>query len=315
MPASVGAFILPSLAGTLTASVVGGAIVGAAIGGITAAITGGDIGKGLLFGAVGGAVTGAISYGLGSVMESMKLSSQVNWASGETVGGIPKEALTNQMSITSANATGGVPNLIPEGAKVVTEAGQAAGKSGFLSSLGKSLGAGFGQAAIGAGIGGIKDVYLAKKAGELQMSEAEKNRELEREKLRSAEARASMSGGGGGSGGSGPDYTIDELIRRDKMAAQEERTSILAKVDAELNAQKALRRQEYAEAGAGRERASAGARVGTGSRGGSRSTETLVDVQNRIRAGEDAQGNPNTGVIPPVKYVPPGQAVPEEQVA
>ena len=141
--------------------------------------------------------------------------------------------------------------------------GAAAGaeKSSFLSSLGKSMGGGFGVQAVGAGIGAIKDVYLGKKQAEMQMSEAEKNRELEREKIASAERIAGMRGGGGGGGGGGPDYTIDELIRRDREAAQQERQTVLAKVDAELNAQKALRQQEYAEAGAARERAAAGASV------------------------------------------------------
>jgi hypothetical protein len=55
--------------------------------------------------------------------------------------------------------------------------------------------------------------------------------------------------------------------------------------------------------------ATAGALRGASSRTGSSSTETIVDVQDRIRAGENAQGAPNTGVIPPVTYVPPEQYV------
>ena len=174
MPAAVGAFVLPSLAGTLTASVVGGAIVGAAIGGITAAITGGDIGKGLLFGAIGGAVTGAVTYGLSSVMNSMQVGAEATYQSGAS-GTMFKEgslvtSLGEQGGVTAASRTSQAAYVLGGGAA------EEGAKSGFLSSLGKSLGGGFGVQAVGAGIGAIKDVYLGKKQAEMQKMQREGGR-------------------------------------------------------------------------------------------------------------------------------------------
>lgn len=324
MPAAVPviAGISAFATGSLGGAIITGAIVGAAIGGISAAITGGDIGKGILFGAVGGAVTGAVTFGLSSVLSSTGTGARAAFHSTQAGSGVQGVGgLVGDTSVTALGREAATSSVTQLTGSTALKTGAAAasgggGGSGFLSKLGKSLGGGFGQAAVGAGIGAVKDVYMGKKAAELQMSEAEKDRELKREELRSLEKRAGMGrGGGGGGGGGGPDYTIDELILRDRKAAEEERKSVLAKVSAELDAQKSLNRQEWGELAEARGRAAAGAAVSTGGGARSRSTETIVDVQERIRAGEDAQGNPNLGVIPPVEYVPPGQASPEEQVA
>ena len=308
MPAAIGAIAVPFL-GALGQAVVGGAILGAAIGGITAAITGGDIGKGILFGAIGGAVVGGVTHGLSAVMDTMKVGAQATYQSG--AGGTMFQegalvtSLGEQGGVVAASATDRAAYTLGMGA---TETAKEGVKSGFMSKLGDSLSTEFGVAAVGQGIGALGEMYTSGKTLEAQAEQAELNRQIEREKMRSAERiagiRASASGGSSG-GAQGPDYTIDELILRDRKAAEEERTSILAKVGAELDAQKQLKNQEFGELAAARGRASEGASVSTGSRTGSRSTETLADIQDRIRAGENAAGDPNTAVVPDVEYVPP----------
>ena len=307
MPAAIGAVAVPMLGG-LGQAVVGGAILGAAIGGISAAITGGDIGQGILFGAIGGAVVGGVTYGIGSVMTTMEVGAQATYESGIAGTMFEEGAL-----VTSLGESGGVAasTYTESAAYALSGAAEVAADgatSGFMSKLGDSLATEFGVAAVGQGIGALGEMYTTNKTLEAQAAEAEKNRELEREKIASAEKIAGMqygSSGGSSGGASGPDYTIDELIERDLRAAEEERTTVLAQVSAELDAQKQLQDQEWGELAAARGRASEGANIGAGSRTGSRSTETLADVQDRIRAGEDAAGEPNTAVVPDVEYVAP----------
>jgi len=295
MPAALGAFLLPSLGGTIWAGVVGGAIIGAGIGALTSAVTGGDIFKGALFGAVGGAVLGAASFGIDKVFTGMNIS-----------GGAGQSVLAGAQQGTSA----GLPSFgMQTGAQVAKEGT----KSGFLSKvggwLGKEGGAALGAQAVSAGIGGIADMYTQKKQAEatsaLQDKAHAQNLEvMEKQHGYNMAALAAKGGSGGGGGGaSGPDYTIDELIRRDTSAAENERTTVLAKVSAELDAQRALKNMDLAESTAYRERAAAaGGALKSSKRTGSRSDQSLTDVANQGRPepGQD----PDVGVDVGVDYVP-----------
>lgn len=267
----------------------------------------------MLFGAVGGAVLGGVTHGIGVAMEGLKVGGSTALQSGET-------AVSSSGFWESAVATGQDVTISGTGRVTQTVATTAAEKGTFLSGVGEFMkgeaGIEIGAQAVGAGISGLGKVYQAGKQREFvgEQSALAHQRDLEKmaeaNKYALQQIGARGGGGGSGGGGGGPDYTIDELIRRDREAAGQERQTVLAKVGAELGAQKELKGMDLAEVTASRERAiaSAGA-LKSAVRTGSRSTETLADIQDRIRAGEDVEGRPNVGVEIPVDYIPPEQVV------
>ena len=294
-----------------------GAAVGAVIGGITAAITGGSIGQGMLHGAIGGAVIGAVTGGIGTVWNALGTSTQglsqagMAATSAETAAG---EGLASAGVATSSAGRTALLTTTTESSGSSWLGGLWSDLSGsFAGDLAADVGTEFGKQAVGAAISGGVDVYNQGKArdaaSKLQDKTFEQTRILTDDAQKDALELQNNAPSGGVSGGSGPNYTIDELIERDLAAAESERTTTLARVDAELQGQKDLKSQEFAEAGANRELMAAGASAlrGTSARTDSRSTETLTDVQDRIRNGENVEGETNTGVVVPVNYVPPEQ--------
>ena len=298
MPAALGAFLLPSLAGTFTASLVGGAIIGAGVGALTAAVTGGNIFQGALFGAVGGAVLGGVSFGLDKAFTAMQLSTSGVGQSG--MQGIAGKASTYGIG----PAAGGIAET---------------GSSSFLGSVGTFMksqgGVAFGMQAVSSGIKGVADVYAQKREGESAEAMAERQHEMNKETMalqhKYNKELAGGRGGGGGGGASGPDYTIDELIRRDTSAAEQERQTVLAKVSSEIEGQRGLRQMDFAETAAARERASAAATaLKGGPRTGSRSENTLVDTIEGAK-GEGSE-YPAAYVDVGVDYNPGGYVDPND---
>ena len=285
-----------------------GAAVGAVVGGLTAAITGGDIAKGVLYGAAGGAVSGALVYGVGAIM-------------GPIAGG--GGATTTTASVLegggsgAAMGTGGGSFQIAGTNAVGSGATGAAGGGSWLSSLwtdikggfssgGEAGGAAFGQQAAGSAINALAGTYNQKKQAEAAEDQLHTAAELAEQKAQADHERAkellAINGGGGGGGGASFRPLSDELAMIDAQAAAAER-----KVNAELEGQKALRQQERDYLSADREMmASAGTALSAGlGTASSRSTETLADIQDRIRAGEGPGGIPNTAIVPSVEYIPP----------
>jgi hypothetical protein len=275
----------PFLIGLGKAILVGAAI-GAVVGGLAAAITGGDIGKGILTGAIGGAVSGAIFYGVtvgisavssaGSGVSSASEATAYGSYSGGEYGGASGAG-------SAGGAGGGAGG-----------AGGGAGEGGFFSDLWGSMKTEFsgtlGQQAVSGAIQGATNIYAVNKqadaTSELQDKAHQQNLEAMAQANQEAMDRMKLQaelglGGGGGGGG---------LSLEDQIAlAKEERETILAKVDAELNAQKQLKEQDFAGMAASRERAAAGA-GGTVVGGGdstprlrSRSQKTIVDFRDDLR--------------------------------
>ena len=292
---------------------VKGAIIGAAIGALTAAITGGDIGKGALFGAVGGAVVGGLTgayAGFTTSSTTTFVGSDIAPAAGdlaEAANQSWESMATESTGFTAqgtSGATGGwLDNLttsIGDGFKdFFSFGGEGAGGEGGLS---------FGQQAAMKGIEGAGSMYMKKK--EQEAAEKAQRQALEdqlvmldaqteaQKELIAAQAEA---GGGGGGGSAGGLSFEEQLALKDKDIQ-----GALARTNAEIQGQKDLKDQEFARADTIRELTAASAKgIKTGGRtAGSRSGESLVALQDRIRQGENPAGDVNVAYDVPVDYVP-----------
>jgi hypothetical protein len=301
-----------------------GAAVGAVVGGISSAISGGSIGQGMLHGAIGGAVVGALTFGVGTAFNALGTANANLVSSGGRTGMFGMEAGALGDGAAAIGAGEGAATLsVAEGAALATvEAESTSFLGGLWTDLkgsfsgGEGVGVEFGKAAVGAGIKGAVDVYGTKKT----LAEAKAGREqgyIENAKTaelqhgyRLEEIAAQGAASGSAAAASGPDYTNEQLIERQRQAELGGMQTQLAVQDANLQGQKDLNQQEFDQNTLARERAAAGALQGNAGRvSGSRSSETLVAAQDRIRAGEGTDGTVNTGVIPPVTYVPPEQMV------
>jgi hypothetical protein len=190
----------PTMGGVI-AGALGGALVGAAIGGLTSLVTGGDIGKGLLYGAVGGAVTGGIggyfdaqSFAALSSSQDAVLNTPVTspqgWESALGKGAEFAGGNTGQVTMSAADA-----------AKTIGAGGKEAG--GLLGTLGEE-GTGAlitgGIGLVGSTLQGMGEQERWEKQMEIQIAEAEKQRQHEMKKLQTQlNAQSSHSGGAAGS--------------------------------------------------------------------------------------------------------------------
>ena len=291
------------LAGFFKAVLVGAAI-GAVVGGITAAIKDGDIFKGVLFGAIGGAVTGGIVHGLNSVFTSLSATVTPTGTAGAMGMGADAASLKAAEAGISTAIKPAVTKTVETGFfdGLMTDIGD-----GFKDIVGDGLGSAMNQGALAAGISGLGQVYNQKKMLEAQEEQAQANREHELamldKQVASAEKIASMRGGGGGGGGGRS--TADELA-----LIEAQNRGALERVNAEIAGQKSLREQEYAqqEKLRGQASAAASAVAATGREAESRSSESLVDIQERIRNGENQEGEPNVAYQLPIQYVAPTPA-------
>jgi len=299
-------FVAIGFSAAMANAIVVGAVIGAAIGGITAAITGGDIFKGVLFGAIGGAVGGALVHGIGTVFSQVggNLTTVSSGAGMGSVGPGAGQAMSTA-ALQGAGAGVGPGAGQAMGSTVVTGATETVKKSGgtwlsrTLGSIGGEIGEGMGQAAVAGGIEAVATTYQQGRGIEAAKQAADANFERELVMLEESHQNALeliAARGEGGSGG-GPSY---RPLSEELALADANRETVLAKVNAELDAQTALKEQEFGRIDADRElmAASAGA-LQLGNRTGSRSTQTLEELQERARQ----QPPIDTGAVPPVEYV------------
>lgn len=293
------------LVGAMKAAVVG-ALVGAVVGGITAAITGGNIFKGVLYGAVGGAVTGALAYGVGAVMNG------ISTAATTTTSG------AGQVSSSAGHSLNAAENAYLSAG--TAEAAKSTTQTTFIGKLGESLKSGWSsikegvsglagegalegamaKGAVSSGITAAGNMYMKNKelkaAEKMQDKAHQQNLEMIDKKGEWEAKIAGMSGGGGGGGG----LSVEDQLAIVKAQSE----GAIAKTKAEIQGQKELKEQEYAKQDELQKAASdAGMSLSTGAGSyASKSTESLVDIQNRIREGENQDNKPNAGYIVPVQY-------------
>lgn len=262
-------------------TVITGALIGAALGGLTAAISGGDIGKGILFGAVGGAVGGALMYGLSAVTSSLGAgtTSAVTGAAPTNLGSAALNSAAYGTSMTEGA-------LIQAGTSTASMAPAASGS--FLSNTWKGLSSSFvspeglGQAVVAGGI----QAYAGNVQQQRQLEALQKEKALDRQQATEDAAKAH-------------EYAMAEIAAShtgasyrplsEELAMMEaEKQALLAKVDAEIEGQEALKQQEFDRVDADRELigSTASALKGTGTRRPSRSTDTLIDITNRAKGVE-----------------------------
>ncbi len=229
-----------------------GAAVGAVVGGISSAISGGSIGQGMLHGAIGGAVVGALTFGVGTAFNALGTSNSALISSGSrtTMSGL-EAAGAGEAAVVGTST-------IAEGAALATvEAESTSFLGGLWTDLkGSFAGSGgvgteFGKAAVGAGIKGATDIYGQNKA----LAEAKEGREqgyIENAKTaelqhgyRLEEIAAQGAASGSAAAASGPDYTNEQLIERQRQAELGGMQTQLAVQDANLQGQKDLNQQEF----------------------------------------------------------------------
>lgn len=289
------------------------AAIGAAIGGLTAVVTNGDVGAGVLYGAIGGAVSGALAFGASAISSSLALPTTAANTSKEGLTGL-SHALSKGEAVSQNVA--GVSDAVSASANVAESGGfwntVSNGWSSFKDSVGNFFSSGEGgealagamdKGAVSSGLKSIADIYMQGRATKSAEKQAQQMREHELKKLgmqlASNEKIAATRGGGGGGGGG--------MSLSDRLALERaQRETVLAKVDREMEGHRSLKEQEFQEMAAARGRASDAAKSlhQTGRTALSRSEESLADIQDRIREGESVQGQPNTGVVPPVEYKP-----------
>ncbi len=294
---AIGAAVGAGVAGSMTAIVVGGAIVGAVVGGLVAAVSGGNILEGILFGAIGGAVLGGVAGW--AAPGFMGVSGATSTAAATGGGFSAGSAASAATQLAAAESAAGVATS----AQMTASGG--AGLFGGLTADAASLGA------VASGIKGLGDMYLEGEKMEALAKEADLNRAFtadQAEKDRaSAELRTSMSASGAAAaadGRSDESYSEVARINAEGAIAKQEAANrgSLASTELQVADNAAARTSEAEASQRGLDLASGGSAVAAGGSGASRSTESLTDIQDRIRRGEGPDGAVDTSVIPEVQY-------------
>ncbi len=293
---AIGAAVGAGVAGSMTAIVVGGAIVGAVVGGLVAAVSGGNILEGILFGAIGGAVLGGVAGW--AAPGFMGVSGATSTAAATGGGFSAGSAASAATQLAAAESAAGVATS----AQMTASGG--AGLFGGLTADAASLGA------VASGIKGLGDMYLEGEKMEALAKEADLNRAFtadQAEKDRaSAELRTSISAGGAAAADRRSDESYSEVARinaEGAIAKQEAANrGSLASTELQVADNAAARTSEAEASQRGLDLASGGSAVAAGGSGASRSTESLTDIQDRIRSGEGPDGAVDTSVIPEVQY-------------